>query len=100
MTGNTTGYEQVQREIQIMKKTNHPHILKLFEVLETPKKVHLVLGLYLSPPANLSCAGGELLKQIKKEPCTESDYRIIVSRLADAVCILPYLLTLKLSIPP
>ncbi len=45
MTGSTTGYEQVQREIQIMKKLKHAHIVKLVEVLETPKKMYLVLEL-------------------------------------------------------
>lgn len=41
--GSPAVYEQVQREIAIMKRVNHPHIVQLSEVYETPKKYFLVM---------------------------------------------------------
>jgi serine/threonine protein kinase len=45
--GNTseTYFEDIKREIAIMKKLSHPNVLKLFEVLDDPKvnKMYLVL---------------------------------------------------------
>lgn len=37
--GNTTEtyFEDIKREIAIMKKLQHPNVLKLFEVLDDPK---------------------------------------------------------------
>ena len=37
--------EEVKREIAIMKKLNHPHVLRLYEVMDDPKvnKLYLVL---------------------------------------------------------
>lgn len=43
MAGSTSAYEQVMKEIELMKKISHKHILQLKEVLETPKKVYMVL---------------------------------------------------------
>ncbi|KAH0795517.1 CAMK family protein kinase [Histomonas meleagridis] len=35
--------KKIQREIALMKLLNHPHIIKLKEVLESPRHLHLVL---------------------------------------------------------
>jgi [calcium/calmodulin-dependent protein kinase] kinase len=35
--GATQTEEEVKREIAIMKKLNHPHVLRLFEVMDDPK---------------------------------------------------------------
>lgn len=34
-----------QREVEIMKKINHPHLVKLFEVIDDPnfQKIYLVM---------------------------------------------------------
>lgn len=31
-----------QREIVVLKKLNHPNIIKLYELIETPKQINLV----------------------------------------------------------
>jgi serine/threonine protein kinase len=33
----------VKKEIDILKMTNHPNIVKLYEVIDTPKQVYLIL---------------------------------------------------------
>ena len=38
---------QVEREIEIMKLVEHPHVINLFETFDSAKKIHLVLE-YLS----------------------------------------------------
>jgi serine/threonine protein kinase len=54
--------ELLKREIYIMKKVDHPNILKLFEVFEDDDYFFLVLELYvplLAPPC--SVVWGELV---------------------------------------
>ena len=41
--GSTSSYDQLQREINIMKSVHHQNILQLREVFESPKKVCLVM---------------------------------------------------------
>lgn len=36
-------YEQLQKELVIMKKVRHPHIVQLYEVYETPKKMYMIM---------------------------------------------------------
>lgn len=47
--------EQLKREISIMRMLNHPHIVKLFDVLQTQNHIYLVLELV---------TGGELFDRI------------------------------------
>jgi len=35
--------KSVRREIKLMQKLNHPHIIKLFEAIDMPRQVHLVM---------------------------------------------------------
>lgn len=35
--------ERVSREIHIMKQLGHPHIVRLYEIVETPRHIHLIL---------------------------------------------------------
>ncbi|KAJ3022597.1 Serine/threonine-protein kinase 33 [Thoreauomyces humboldtii] len=78
--GDPSSYEQVQREVTIMKRVRHPHIIQLKEVFETPKQFFLIMEY---------CKGGELVQRVKsRRHCSESDVRIIMTRLVEAVAYL------------
>src|SRR5690242_20452488 len=47
--------DKVRREVQILKMLKHPHIIRLYEVIETPTEIFLVME-YVS--------GGELFDYI------------------------------------
>lgn len=47
--------ERVAREIHILKRVQHPHIIQLFEIIETPKQLYLIMEY---------CSGGELFDHI------------------------------------
>ena len=42
----TLDFSDLKREIAIMKKLNHPNVVKLFEVIDDPKSENIYLGLY------------------------------------------------------
>ena len=44
-----------QREIEIMQMVDHPHVIKLYEIFDEPKKMQLVMELV---------TGGELFDKI------------------------------------
>ena len=50
--------EILQRELEILKKVDHPNIIKLYEVYEDKKYLHLVTEL---------CTGGDLLDYLLKK---------------------------------
>jgi len=59
--------ERVEREIKILKMIRHPNIIQLFEIIETPRQLYLIME-YAS--------GGELFDYIvantslkEKEAC-------------------------------
>ncbi len=59
-----------QREIRILKKLDHPNILKLYEVFEDSKAYYLVTEY---------CKGGELFEEItRKEKLSEADAANII----------------------
>ena len=37
--------DRVKREVKIMKKLQHPHIIYLYQVIDTPSDIFLVLEL-------------------------------------------------------
>ncbi len=49
--------QKIKREIKILKLFKHPHIIRLYEVIETPQEIFLVME-YIS--------GGELFDYIVK----------------------------------
>ena len=70
----------LEREVSILKRVQHEHIIQLKEVLETSKKMYLIME---------CCDGGELTKLLKKKSkFTELETRIIMLRLADAIAYL------------
>ncbi|XP_059223636.1 serine/threonine-protein kinase par-1 isoform X3 [Stomoxys calcitrans] len=39
---DTTNLQKVYREVEIMKRLNHPHIIKLYQVMETKNMIYIV----------------------------------------------------------
>lgn len=74
--------ESLRREISILKKVNHPHIIKLQDVYEDKKYIHLVTEL---------CTGGELYDRVLEKSQTEEghfsedDAAILVRDILDAI---------------
>ncbi|XXG39946.1 hypothetical protein AAC387_Pa01g0777 [Persea americana] len=67
---------QVKREISIMRRLRHPHIVKLFEVLATRTKIYFVLE-YVK--------GGELFAKVAKGRLSEDLSRRYFQQLISAV---------------
>lgn len=47
--------ERVAREIHILKLLQHPHVIQLYEIIETPRQLYLIMEY---------CSGGELFDHI------------------------------------
>jgi len=70
----------LEREIKIMKKLKHPHILPLIEVFENVDNIYLILELV---------TGGELFDRIvEKGNYSERDASIVVNQILQAVLYL------------
>nr|XP_054774808.1 serine/threonine-protein kinase 33-like [Lytechinus pictus] len=70
----------LEREVAILKKVNHRHIIYLKEVFETPKRMYLVMEI---------CDKGELNKLFTHEGVfSEAHTRTIIQRLTSAVAYL------------
>jgi len=70
----------LSREIEIMKRVNHPNVLCLKEMFETPNQISLVLELV---------AGGELFfKIVEKGSYSEKDASAIVKQIVEGVVYL------------
>ena len=69
--------EWIKREVAVMKKLDHPHIVKLYEVLQLGDKLHLVMELV---------TGGELLEVIARtRKLLESEARHYFHQIMDAL---------------
>lgn len=55
---NEADFTRIQREIHILRKLRHPHIVQLFEILESDSKIYLIME-YVG--------GGELFQRIVKQ---------------------------------
>jgi 5'-AMP-activated protein kinase catalytic alpha subunit len=51
-------FDKIKREIKILKLFNHPHIIKLYEFIDTPSDIFVILEF---------AAGGELFDLISRK---------------------------------
>ncbi|XP_059173789.1 serine/threonine-protein kinase 33-like isoform X2 [Physella acuta] len=73
----SSGIRQLEKEVSIFKKVDHRNIIHLKEVVESPKKMYLMMEL---------CEGGDLAKLLKgRGHLTESDTKVVMSSLAEAI---------------
>ncbi|KAA8517673.1 hypothetical protein F0562_015147 [Nyssa sinensis] len=72
--GDLTGH--VEREISIMRRLRHPHIIRLFEVLATKTKIYFVMEF---------AKGGELFAKVAKGRFSEDLSRRYFQQLISAV---------------
>lgn len=56
--------ESLMSEIFILKRINHPHIIRLHDIIEVPGKLHLVLEY---------CKGGDLSMYIQRHGCVPEE---------------------------
>ncbi|KAJ0402657.1 hypothetical protein P43SY_007522 [Pythium insidiosum] len=69
--------EVMRREINILRTLDHPNIIKLYDVFEGQRHLHLVTEL---------CTGGELFDRIiARGHYSEADAAILVRKICDAV---------------
>lgn len=76
--------ESIKREVEILKslvrsRQDHPHIIKILEVIEEPRKIHIVTEL---------CTGGELFDKITVGIFTENLAAKYMQQLMTAVAYL------------
>lgn len=70
----------IQREIEIMSMVDHPNVIRLYEIYEEPKKMHLVMELV---------TGGELFDRIVAQGnYTEKDAADTIGTLCNALAYL------------
>ncbi|XP_063714696.1 serine/threonine-protein kinase 33-like [Symsagittifera roscoffensis] len=75
----TVGLRLLQREVDILKRVQHPNIICLLNIFETPRSMYLVLDY---------CDKGDLKKQLKLQKngrFTEPQVQELLRKLADAV---------------
>merc|ERR1719487_596890 len=65
-----------RNELEIYLRLDHPNIVKLYDVYETPTHVHFVMEL---------CSGGELYQRYQMKPYTERDAQVAVHDMLLAV---------------
>uniref|UniRef100_K3WYN0 Protein kinase domain-containing protein n=1 Tax=Globisporangium ultimum (strain ATCC 200006 / CBS 805.95 / DAOM BR144) TaxID=431595 RepID=K3WYN0_GLOUD len=69
--------ETMRREISILRNLDHPNIIKLYDVFEGNRHLHLVTEL---------CTGGELFDRIiARGHYSEADAAVLVRKICDAV---------------
>eukprot|EP00358_Blepharisma_japonicum_P002185 CAMPEP_0202955304 /NCGR_PEP_ID=MMETSP1395-20130829/51696_1 /ASSEMBLY_ACC=CAM_ASM_000871 /TAXON_ID=5961 /ORGANISM="Blepharisma japonicum, Strain Stock R1072" /LENGTH=484 /DNA_ID=CAMNT_0049671735 /DNA_START=196 /DNA_END=1650 /DNA_ORIENTATION=+ len=69
--------ESMKRELEILKLADHPNIVKLYEIYEDTKYIHLVMEY---------CSGGDLCDYlIQKEVLTEKEVSALMKQIFSAV---------------
>lgn len=87
---NTKNWEQLEREIHILKQIEHENIVRVIDLFSTDRYIYLVLELYaisLNILLNFHRAsGGELFQHIsEKGSFTEEEAREIFTQILKAV---------------
>ncbi|KAI8791871.1 serine/threonine-protein kinase 33 [Biomphalaria glabrata] len=73
----SSGLRQLEKEVTIFKKVDHKNIIHLREVIESSKKMYLIMEL---------CKGGDLANVLKHEGAfKEGDAKVVMSSLAEAI---------------
>jgi calcium-dependent protein kinase len=66
-------YEKLKSEIEIIKKIDHPNIIKFYEIFDEPKRVFIVME---------HCTGGELFEEIlKRQSFSEKEAANIIKNV-------------------
>ena len=78
---NIKNLEKFRREIEILKKMDHPNIIKLFEVFESDRSIYLIME---------ECKGGEIFDRIiehiqNKEMYSEKDAADIIQQVMSCI---------------
>ena len=69
--------DRLTHEIEMLKRLDHPNIIKLYEFYEDEKRYYLVTEL---------CTGGELFDELtKRDSFEEKDASVIIQQLLSAV---------------
>ena len=69
-------YKNLRREGQILRKVNHPNIIRLLDVLETENNYYLI---------TTYCNGGEFIDRIEqRKQLSENEVRRHIRQLLDA----------------
>jgi serine/threonine protein kinase len=75
-----TDWKRIQTESRLMRKINHPNCIRLFQSIETPKLMHMVMD---------CCSGGSLMAYIKEHTrLAEKEASLFFSQI---VCGVEYL---------
>jgi serine/threonine protein kinase len=70
-------WKRVHSEIKIMEQVSHPRIARMYEAIETPKRMHLIME---------CLEGGNLCSYVKsKKRLTEDDAKGIFFQLVQAI---------------
>lgn len=76
----STGIRQMEKEVSILKTVNHPHIVQIKQVYETPKQTFMIMEI---------CDGGELHDILaERKRFNEADAKIVIKRLSEACAYL------------
>jgi serine/threonine protein kinase len=70
-------WRRVQQEIRLMEKLNNPRVIRLFETIESPKRIHIVME-YLG--------GSNLCNYVKsKRRLEEDEARVIFMQIVESL---------------
>jgi serine/threonine protein kinase len=76
-TKDSSQWKRVQQEVRLMERLNCQHCIRMFEVMETPKRVHIVMDV---------AEGGSLCSYIKqRKRLHEDEARHVFCQLSKAV---------------
>ena len=66
--------ERVTRELHILKIVRHPHIIQLYEIIETPSRLFLIME---------HCCNGELFSYITSKNKLKEDNATLTLRIKE-----------------